>query len=251
MTHILVTGANRGIGYAIVQAIATRLPSSHIILGCRSTNAALGAITSLRETGITAQLSHVVIDIESDASIEAAVVSVEKEHGKLDVVLINNAGKVERRSSDSLKDIRSASNACYNNLITSNIVATHAFGNLLRKSPWPRVIMISSARGSVTRTTNKELPPVANIDYCVSKAGLNMLMLHLQVAENHREEQPRLTFWAVSPGHCKTAFNGYKGKKDPIEGAESIVKLLEAKKGDIEVGTFWEYEDGNFQQVPW
>lgn len=84
MANTLVTGANRGIGYAIVQAIATRLPSSNIILGCRSKDAAQEAIQSLRETGVTAQLDYVEIDIESDASIEAAAVWLEQKYGKLD-----------------------------------------------------------------------------------------------------------------------------------------------------------------------
>ncbi|QKD61627.2 uncharacterized protein FOBCDRAFT_192088 [Fusarium oxysporum Fo47] len=250
MVTILVTGANRGIGYAIVQAIATRLPSSTIVLGCRRKDAAQEVIESLIDSGIKGKLGFVELDIENDASIEAAVASLEREYGKLDV-LINNAGKVERRSSDNLADIRGASNSCYNNLITSNAVVTHAFGKLLRKCSEPRVIMISSARGSMARTNNKELPPVANIDYCVSKVGLNMLMLHLQAAENHSNNGTNITFWAVSPGHCKTAFNGYKGRKDPLEGAEAVVRLLESTKGDIEPGTFWEYENGSFQQVPW
>ncbi|RKK08641.1 hypothetical protein BFJ66_g12559 [Fusarium oxysporum f. sp. cepae] len=250
MVTILVTGANRGIGYAIVQAIATRLPSSTIVIGCRRKDAAQEAIESLIDSGIKGKLAFVELDIENDASIEAAVASLEREYGKLDV-LINNAGKVERRSSDNLADIRGASNSCYNNLITSNAVVTHAFGKLLRKCSEPRVIMISSARGSMARTNNKELPPVVNIDYCVSKVGLNMLMLHLQAAENHSNNGTNITFWAVSPGHCKTAFNGYKGRKDPLEGAEAVVRLLESTKGDIEPGTFWEYENGSFQQVPW
>ncbi|KAF5706723.1 short chain dehydrogenase [Fusarium mundagurra] len=250
MATILVTGANRGIGYAIVQAIASRLPSSTIVLGCRRKDSAQEAIESLIDSGAKSNLGYVELDIENDASIEAAVVSLEQEYGKLDV-LINNAGKVERRSSDNLGDIRAASNSCYNNLITSNAVVTHAFGKLLRKSSEPRVIMISSTRGSMARTNNKELPAVANIDYCVSKAGLNMLTLHLQAAENYSESEPKIKFWAVSPGHCKTAFNGYKGRKDPLEGAEVVVRLLESAKGDIEPGTFWEYEDGSFQQVPW
>lgn len=75
-------------------------------------------------------------------------------------VLINNAGKVEGRASDKLSDIRAASNSCYNNLITSNTVVIHALSELLRKSAWPRVIMVSSARGSMTRTTNKEVREV-------------------------------------------------------------------------------------------
>ncbi|KAF5551452.1 short chain dehydrogenase [Fusarium napiforme] len=250
LATILVTGANRGIGYAIVQAIASRLPSSTIVLGCRRKDSAQEAIELLIDSGVKSNLGYVELDIENDASIEAAVVSLEQEYGQLDV-LINNAGKVERRSSDNLADIRAASNTCFNNLITSNAIVTHSFSKLLRKSSEPRVIMISSARGSMARTNNKELPPVSNIDYCVSKAGLNMLMLHLQAAENHNENVPKIAFWAVSPGHCKTAFNGYKGRKDPLEGAEAVVRLLESSKGDVEPGTFWEYENGSFQQVPW
>ncbi|KAI7771414.1 hypothetical protein LZL87_010854 [Fusarium oxysporum] len=226
METILVTGANRGIGYAIVQAIATRLPSSTIVLGCRRKDAAQEAIESLIDSGIKGKLGYVELDIENDASIEAAVASLEREYGKLDV-LINNAGKVEQRSSDNLANIRGASNSCYNNLITSNTVVTHAFGKLLRKCSEPRVIMISSARGSMARTNNKE------------------------AAENHSKNGTNITFWAVSPGHCKTAFNGYKGRKDPLEGAEAVVRLLESTKGDIEPGTFWEYENGSFRQVPW
>ncbi|KAM0547307.1 hypothetical protein ACHAPJ_010442 [Fusarium lateritium] len=156
MENIFVTGANRGIGYAIVQAIATRLSSATIILGCRSKDAAQEAIQSLGESGITARLKYVEIDIENDASIEAAVTLIEKEYGNIDV-LVNNAAKVEWRASDSLADIRGASNSCYENLITSNAVVTHAFSKLLRKSPWPRVIMVSSARGSMARTANKDV----------------------------------------------------------------------------------------------
>ncbi|KAJ4122975.1 hypothetical protein NW768_009966 [Fusarium equiseti] len=246
MAIILVTGANRGIGYAIVQAIGTRLPSSTIILGCRNKDAAKATIDSLQVIGVKAELSCVELDIEDDASIEAAVALVCRDYGKLDV-LVNNAGKVEKRMSNSLPHIRAASNSCFNNLITSNAVITHAFDSLLRKSSWPRVVMISSARGSISRTTSNQLPPVANIDYCVSKAGLNMLVLHLQNSESHKENGRKITFWAVSPGHCSTAFNGYRGKKDPLEGAEAVVKLLETHKGDIEPGTFWEYEKDSFQ----
>ncbi|RBR11079.1 uncharacterized protein FIESC28_09224 [Fusarium coffeatum] len=250
MATILVTGANRGIGYAIVQAIGTRFPSSTIILGCRSTDAAKDAIGSLPADGVKAQLFYVELDIENDASVEAAVALIDRDYGKLDV-LINNAGRVEKRVSVSLPHIRAASNSCFNNLITSNAVITHAFDLLLRNSSWPRVIMISSARGSAGRTTSNQLPPVANIDYCVSKAGLNMLMIHLQTVENHRQDANRITFWAVSPGYCSTAFNGYKGKKAPLEGAEAVVRLVEARRDEIEPGTFWEYEDDRFQQVPW
>lgn len=97
-----------------------------------------------------------------------------------------------------------------------------------------------------------QLPPVALIDYCVSKAALNMLTLHYQITEdNYKDKGEKVTFWSVSPGHTKTAFNNYRGKKDPIDSGEAFVRLLESEKGAIAAGTFWEFEDGKFQVVPW
>ena len=90
MATILVTGANRGIGYAIVQAIGTRFPSSTIILGCRNTDAAKDAIESLPEDGVKAQLSYVELDIENDASVEAVVTLIDRDYGKLDGMLLIN-----------------------------------------------------------------------------------------------------------------------------------------------------------------
>ena len=60
-----------------------------------------------------------------------------------------------------------------------------------------------------------------------------------------------ITFWAVGPGHCKTQFNGFRGSKDPVEGAEVVRRLLLSRKGEVPSGTFWEYEYENFQQVAW
>lgn len=79
-----------------------------------------------------------------------------------------------------------------------------------------------------------------------------MLTLHYQINEdNYKDGGEKITFWSVSPGHTKTAFNNYQGKKDPVDSAEAFVRLLESEKGAIEPGTFWEYETGKFQVVPW
>jgi hypothetical protein len=79
-----------------------------------------------------------------------------------------------------------------------------------------------------------------------------MLTLQFQDDEDRREDEvSRIAFWVVSPGHTKTAFNKFRGVKDPIDSAEGVVRLLESKKGDIEPGTFWEFEQGEFRTVPW
>lgn len=84
MANILVTGANRGIGYAIVQAVATRLPTANIILACRSRTLGEEAIQTLRGSGVSARLDNIELDIEKDASIESAVTAVDKKYGSLD-----------------------------------------------------------------------------------------------------------------------------------------------------------------------
>lgn len=147
---------------------------------------------------------------------------------------------------------------------------------LLRKSEDPRVIMTSSARGSMERTasglvrancptvhalplprqrprlTRVQLPPPRLIDYNIAKAGLNMLTLLLQqVEEANVDENRKIRFWMVSPGFTKTRFNGFQGTKDPLDSAEAFVRLVEAERGAIPAGTFWEFESGEFRIVPW
>ncbi len=79
-----------------------------------------------------------------------------------------------------------------------------------------------------------------------------MLTVHLQTAEDVASDgRKSITFWAVSPGHCKTAFNGFRGTKDAMDGAEVVIQLLESEPGDCGGGTFWEYENGTLQLVPW
>jgi hypothetical protein len=81
---VLVTGANRGIGFAIVQVLARRIPTATILLGCRSSAAGQEAIEKLRELGVKSKLDVVELDIGSDSSIVAAVARIEKEYGRLD-----------------------------------------------------------------------------------------------------------------------------------------------------------------------
>lgn len=84
MTIILVTGANRGIGYAIVQATASRIPSATLILGCRSMEAGQQAVDQLKTLGLKASFGVVQIDIEKDESILAAVQFIDKKYGRID-----------------------------------------------------------------------------------------------------------------------------------------------------------------------
>ncbi len=81
---ILVTGANRGIGFSIIQATAPRNPTATYLLGCRSIAAGEDAIKELRTLGIESKLDVVELDITNDDSIFAAAEYVKTKYGHLD-----------------------------------------------------------------------------------------------------------------------------------------------------------------------
>ena len=157
-------------------------------------------------------------------------------------VLINNAGIALLEEDPS--DFRSIWNKVLNTNVVSVRVVSELFLPLLRKSDEPRIINISSLRGSFERVTRGRNPPVAISPYSSSKSALNMMMLGM-VANN-----PDVAFYAVSPGHCKTAFNGYRGTKDPLYGGTAAAELSLAGKGKWKAG-FWESEENGMEEVGW
>jgi NAD(P)-dependent dehydrogenase (short-subunit alcohol dehydrogenase family) len=84
MAVILITGANRGIGYGIVQAYATSFTNATIILGCRVLENGLEAIQRLGVLGVKTKLDVLQIDIDDNESVAAAAKSVKEKHGQLD-----------------------------------------------------------------------------------------------------------------------------------------------------------------------
>lgn len=81
---ILVTGANRGIGFSIIQATALRLPTATYLLGSRSLGPGEEAITKFRNLGVAAEMHVLELDVSNDESILAAVSTVKEKFGRLD-----------------------------------------------------------------------------------------------------------------------------------------------------------------------
>jgi NAD(P)-dependent dehydrogenase (short-subunit alcohol dehydrogenase family) len=81
---ILCTGANRSLGFAILQATALRLPSATYLLGSRSAQAGEEAIEELKKLGVKAPVEVLELDVSKDSSIFSAVEAVKVKYGKLD-----------------------------------------------------------------------------------------------------------------------------------------------------------------------
>lgn len=170
-------------------------------------------------------------------------------------VLINNAAIAAIPTPEtSLPELRAMYNRIFDTNITSVATVTTALMPLLRRSDDPRVINVSSGRASMHALTTGAMPPTASVAYSVSKTALNVLMLEMAKQEAKIEEGDRILYQAANPGHCKTAFNGFRGQRDPLEGAKVFEELVCSERGTWDSG-FWEWEgdeeSGKMKTVPW
>ena len=242
---ILVTGANRGIGFSILQAMTTRSPLDHYLLAARSSENGELAIQELRKSGVQAEIHVVKLDVADESTIKAAEREIRKQYQRLDI-LVNNAGIAILESPDG-SNIQESYAQTFNTNITGVALMMTTFLPLMKESSADaRVINLSSARASLHLSSSGDLPPSRVISYSVSKTALNALTVEYAKAE------PTVAFYAASPGHCKTAFNGFRGTKDPSDGAKVIVELALAEKGKYENG-FWQLESDEKEasRVPW
>lgn len=96
MRTILVTGANKGIGFAIAREILRQHDDTHVLLGSRDRARGQAAIEALAAEQPTwkDRVSLVPVDVGSDASVSAAVQQVREQlgsDGRL-YAIVNNAG---------------------------------------------------------------------------------------------------------------------------------------------------------------
>ncbi len=83
----LVTGASRGLGFAMAQALAAA--GARVILAARDPEKLKVAVEALRRDGLEA--FSLAFDLTDEAAVMAAVPALLVEHGRLDI-LVNNAG---------------------------------------------------------------------------------------------------------------------------------------------------------------
>ena len=91
----LVTGANQGLGYALVEALSTRLERQDTVyLAARSEERGRAAVGALQGARATVRLGQ--LDVTDRASIAALAEMLKSRHGALDIVASNAAARISR-----------------------------------------------------------------------------------------------------------------------------------------------------------
>jgi NAD(P)-dependent dehydrogenase (short-subunit alcohol dehydrogenase family) len=224
----VVTGANRGIGLELCSQLSDT--GYLAVLGSRDPQRGERSAAELGKPNVV----PVQLDVAHDESVRSAATWVADELGRCDV-LINNAAieydTDQRASSANLDRVHRA-------------METNLFGAwrtilallpLLRDSPRPRIVNVSSEAGSLASMGG------GTPGYHTSKAALNALTLTL-AAELRRD---RILVNAICPGWTATDMGGGGGR--PVsEGAASVMWAVELPDDGPSGGFF---RDG--RPVPW
>jgi NAD(P)-dependent dehydrogenase (short-subunit alcohol dehydrogenase family) len=226
----LVTGGNRGIGRELVAQLAsagdTALLGARNIVGAREVAAGLADAAG--------RVEIVPLDVADPASISRAARHVTNAHGRLDVLVNNAAIHYDTGQHAVDADLRVVQEALDTNLFGAWRV-TQAFLPLLRRSPHPRLVNVSSEGGSLA-SMGAGTPA-----YSVSKAALNALTRVL--AGELRGDGVLVN--AVCPGWTATDMGG-RGGRPVADGAASVMWAADLPD-DGPTGGF--FRDG--EPVPW
>jgi NAD(P)-dependent dehydrogenase (short-subunit alcohol dehydrogenase family) len=209
----LVTGANRGIGLAVVKALLRE--GERVFAACRKPAEAQG-LKDLQKAH-PSSLEPLEMDAASDASVEKAAQAAAAKAGSLDV-LINMAGILPRPHDQPLEklDLQQCREAFETNAL-GPLRASRAFLPLLRKSKNPRVVNVTSGCGSLSGKADGHF-----YAYGTSKAALNMLSRTF--AFEFKKEN--ITCVALDPGWVKTDMGGPNAWLTPEESSSAIVRTV-------------------------
>jgi gluconate 5-dehydrogenase len=184
----LVTGAYRGLGFAISRGLAAA--GARVILNGRNADALAGALSVLAGEGL--QAAATVFDVTDARAIRAGVADAAKRIGPVDI-LVNNAG-IQRRHP--LVDFPQDD---WDRIIATNLTAPY----LVSQAVMPD--MIANGRGKIIHIASllSEFARPSVVPYTAAKGGIRQLTRGMAVELASHNIQVN----AIAPGYFATEMN--------------------------------------------
>jgi NAD(P)-dependent dehydrogenase (short-subunit alcohol dehydrogenase family) len=185
----LITGGNRGLGFAIAKALAEA--GASVVVTSRQEERALESAAAL--AGVSGQRTMgLKVDVTDPEQIETMIQSVVQEFGRIDI-LVNNAGINIRKPVEELDE--ASWDLVQDTNLKAPFLCSRAAARYMKEQQYGRIINLSSMMGLVA------LPERSA--YCSSKGGLIQLtkVLALEWAAYN------ITVNALCPGPIATELN--------------------------------------------
>jgi 3-oxoacyl-[acyl-carrier protein] reductase len=184
----LVTGATRGIGYAIAQQLAR---SGALVIGTATSESGAQKITSdlAVSTHISVPGRGVVLNVTDPSACDSIIDSIVKEFGGINI-LVNNAGITQDQLAMRMKD------EDWDNVISTNLSSVFRLSRAvlkpMMKAKGGRIIHITSIVGHMGNP--------GQINYAAAKAGVAGMTRALAREIGSRN----ITVNCVAPGFIDT-----------------------------------------------
>ncbi len=156
----IVTGGNRGIGFAIAEGLAEH--GAQVVIANPHAEGGQAAATNLKEQGLAAEA--VPTDVSDSQAVSSLVQDVLQRHGHIDI-LVNNAAVILRKPAEEVTEEE------WDRLMSVNLrgafICCREVGRHMIEQRKGKVINVSSNVSQVVQ-------PLRSV-YSISKAGLSHL----------------------------------------------------------------------------
>ena len=184
----LITGASKGIGYALAAALGAA--GARLVLNARGAEQLALARDALQALGIAAELAG--FDVTDSAAVNAGVARIEDEIGPIDI-LVNNAGMQHRGPFAEFPD------DAWQRITTTNLDSVFYVGRAVAQRMIPRqrgkIINVCSVQSELGR------PNIA--PYAATKGAVKMLTKGMAIDLGKHGIQVN----GLGPGYFKTELN--------------------------------------------
>jgi len=184
----LVTGAHRGLGFAIAQGLARA--GAEVVLNGRNEDALAAAAQTLDTQGLPVETA--AFDVTDRDAVRAGVAAIEHEHGAIDI-LVNNAGIQRRHAFVEFPQ------EDWDALIATNLTAPFIVSQAIVPG------MIARKRGKIVHIASlmSELARPTVVPYTAAKGGVRQLTRGMAVELAPHNIQVN----AIAPGYFATEMN--------------------------------------------
>ena len=208
----IVTGGNRGIGYAIAEGLARH--GARVVIANRNQEAGMAAAQRLLDQGLQAEA--VTTDVSIGSSVSHLVQTTLQRHGRIHI-LVNSAAIILRKPAEDFEEEE------WDRIMNTNLrgafLCCRNVGRHMLEQREGKIINISSNVSQVVQ-------PLRSV-YCVSKAGLS----HLTRALGLEWAPYGVNVNAIGPGPTITELNKQYFEENPSDLRDRINSIPMGRMG--------------------
>ncbi|UXR64133.1 SDR family NAD(P)-dependent oxidoreductase [Bdellovibrio bacteriovorus] len=223
----VITGANRGLGLALTEALAQR--GYKVLMAMRNPDKAQKTLNGLMMKGF--DVVPMKLDVSQEKSINDFVETIKREYGFVDV-LVNNAGiLIDSEDGGNASVFKTKAATLQKSFATNTMgpfLLTQKIFPLMKQEGYGRIVNVSSSMAQLSEKQN------ASAAYRISKTALNMVTT-LFASEVQGED---ICVNSVSPGWVRTDMGGPNADRSVEQGIKGILWAATLPKGGPNGGFF-------------